>query len=163
MLERLLVLDHTLSARLTIRRAGLLRLVAQAIAHTGDGAVWIAIGAGLGLIDQPGPALRIEITVFTLIAIVAALKIVVRRRRPTGERGKLYFEMDAHSFPSGHAARMAGLAVTLGALNPALAIGLAIWAALVSLARVALGIHYLLDVAVGAGLGIGAAIVILLR
>ena len=160
MLDRLLALDQAWSARLTIRQAGLLHAIMQVIAHTGDGLVWIAIGIGLWLIGLPEPALREEITVFALIGIVAALKFAFRRRRPTGQRGTLYFELDARSFPSGHAARMSALAVTFGTLNPAIAIGMGMWAALVSLARVALGIHYLSDVTAGAVLGIGVGAVI---
>jgi len=160
MRESLLAWDHALSARLTIRRTGFLRRSAQIIAHTGDGIVWIAAGLVLIMLDRLDLALREELTVFTLIVVVAAIKFLFRRRRPTGERGTLYFQMDAHSFPSGHAARTAALAVTFGALNPALGFGLAVWAMLVSLARVALGIHYLLDVAAGTIVGIGVGAII---
>lgn len=160
MLDRLLALDHSLSARLAIRRAGLFRIALQVIAHTGDGVVWMAIGVGLFLIGQTTLALRVEVAVFALIAIVTALKFAFRRRRPTGRRGKLYLEVDAHSFPSGHAARMAALVVTFGAFNPTIATGMGMWAALVSLARVMLGIHYLSDVAVGAVLGIGIGAIV---
>ena len=160
MLNRLLELDHALSARLTIRRAGLLRVTAQVIAHTGDSVVWIAIGLGLWALNQPQWAARVAITVFTLIGLVAALKFLFRRGRPTGERGKLYLKLDAHSFPSGHAARTAALAVTCGALDPRLGLACGIWATLVCLARVALGVHYLSDVAVGAAIGIGAGAIL---
>lgn len=160
MLNRLLELDHSLSARLAIRRAGLLRIMLQMIAHTGDGVVWMAIGIGLFSIRQTALALRVEIVVFALIAIVTALKFAFRRRRPTGQRGRLYLEVDAHSFPSGHAARMAALTVTFGALDPATAFGMGMWATLVSIARVMLGIHYLSDVTVGAALGIGVGAIV---
>jgi len=159
-LDRMVALDHALSARLTIRRAGLLRVSATVIAHMGDSGVWIAIGLGLWALNQPQWAARVAITVFTLMGIVAALKFLFRRGRPTGERGKLYLRLDAHSFPSGHAARMAALAVTCEALDPTLGLALGIWAALVSLARVALGVHYLSDVAVGVGIGIGAGAIL---
>lgn len=141
-----------------------MRAGATLVAHTGDGALWIAIGPGLLLIDQPVLALLEEVTVLALIIVVAALKFAVRRRRPTGQRGTLYLELDAHSFPSGHAARAAGLAVALGALIPQWAVGLGIWAALVSLARVGLGIHYVLDVLAGAFVGVlvGVAVVAVL-
>jgi undecaprenyl-diphosphatase len=160
MFERLLSLDHKLSTRLTIRRAGLSRLAVQVIAHSGDSLVWIGIGIGLWALNQTRWALRDEITVFVLIGVVAVLKFIFRRRRPTGQRGKLYLELDAHSFPSGHAARTAALAITFGALDPLFGLGLAIWAALVSIARVALGIHYVSDVVVGAAVGIGAGAIL---
>jgi undecaprenyl-diphosphatase len=160
MLNRLLVLDHSLSARLTMRRAGLLRLALQVVAHTGDGVIWIAFGVGLMLAGQSPLAVRVEVAVCALIAVVAGLKFVFRRRRPTGERGRLYFQMDAHSFPSGHAARVAALAIVFGALHPALAIGMGMWAVLVSLARVALGVHYLSDVVAGALLGVSVGLIV---
>jgi undecaprenyl-diphosphatase len=164
MLRHLVALDHVLSARLAIRPAGLLRFALQALAHTGDGVVWIAAGLGLLLIGRRDLALLEETTVLSLIAIVAIIKMLFRRRRPAGERGTLYFQFDAHSFPSGHAARAAALAVTLGSLSTLSAIGMGIWATLVSLSRVALGVHYLSDVVAGAAIGIvwGALILLLL-
>jgi len=160
MVDRLVAFDHAVSARLTVRRAGLLRVVLKLIAHSGDSLVWIAVGIGLWALNQPRRAARVEITVFALMGVVAALKFGFRRRRPTGQRGQLYLELDAHSFPSGHAARAAGLAVTFGALDPALGAGLGAWAALVSLSRVALGIHYVSDVIGGAIVGIGAGVIL---
>jgi len=160
MLGWMLAIDHALSARLTIRQAGWLRLAAQIVAHSGDSLVWIAAGIGLWALNQPRQAARVEITVLALMGVVAALKFAFRRRRPTGQRGRLYLELDAHSFPSGHAARAAALAVTLGALDPALGVGLGVWAALVSLSRVALGIHYVSDVAGGAIVGIGVGLIL---
>jgi undecaprenyl-diphosphatase len=162
MLDRLLALDRAWSARLMIRQAGLLRLSAQVIAHTGDSLIWIAIGIGLLLLNQPQWAARDEITVFALIGVVAALKFAFQRRRPSGSRGRLYLELDAHSFPSGHAARTAALAVAFGVLHPALGVALGIWAALVSIARVALGVHYLSDITVGAVVGIVVGSIIVL-
>lgn len=151
---KLLDLDHTLSARLTIRQADLLRGLLAGIAHTGDSLLWIMILLGLWFAGERDFAARGAITMFVLVGIVAVLKLRFRRRRPSGERGKLYFEIDAHSFPSGHAARTAGLAVVLGTLNPPLGAALGVWAALVSFARVLLGIHYLSDVMVGIAIGV---------
>ena len=160
MLNRLLELDQAFSARLAFRRAGVSRSLLRAIAHTGDGAVWIAIGVALWLLGQRELALREEITVFALIAIVAGLKSLFRRRRPAGDSVPLYFKFDAHSFPSGHAARTFALAVVFGAFDPALGLAMGAWAALVSLVRVALGVHYVSDVSAGAlvGLAFGAII-----
>jgi undecaprenyl-diphosphatase len=77
-----------------------------------------------------------------------------RRKRPSGQRGQLYFSFDHHSFPSGHAARVAALAIVLGSAYPAFALPLAVWALLVALSRVALGVHYLFDVIVGIAAGV---------
>lgn len=83
------------------------------------------------------------------------LKFSIRRRRPEGQWGAIYRNTDPHSFPSGHAARATLLVVLTFAWGPIwLAILLLIWAPLVALARVALGVHYLSDILAGAGLGL---------
>jgi undecaprenyl-diphosphatase len=87
-------------------------------------------------------------------ALVLVIKFSVRRKRPHGEWGEIYRRTDPHSFPSGHAARAALLAVIALGLGPAwFGILLLIWAPLVILARVSMGVHYLSDVLAGALLG----------
>ena len=71
-----------------------------------------------------------------------------------GEWGKIYRNTDPHSFPSGHAARAFLIATIAAGLGPAwLAVVLWIWAPLVALARVAMGVHYLSDIMAGAVFG----------
>jgi undecaprenyl-diphosphatase len=83
------------------------------------------------------------------------IKFTVRRRRPEGEWGKIYRNTDPHSFPSGHAARAVMLAVMALGLGPAwFAILLCVWAPMVVLARVTMGLHYPTDVLAGALLGL---------
>jgi undecaprenyl-diphosphatase len=87
--------------------------------------------------------------------VVLIIKFTVRRRRPEGEWGSIYRSTDPHSFPSGHAARAFMLAVVSLGLGPAWLGGLlAVWAPLVALARVAMGVHYLSDVLAGGILGL---------
>ncbi|HNO93257.1 MAG TPA: phosphatase PAP2 family protein, partial [Anaerolineales bacterium] len=82
------------------------------------------------------------------------------RKRPEGEWGGIYRNTDPHSFPSGHAARAFLIAVLASALAPPwLAIALWVWAPLVALARVAMGVHYLSDIIAGAILGIIVALI----
>src|SRR5215218_9403540 len=65
---------------------------------------------------------------------------------------------DPHSFPAGHAARAFLIATIATGLGPSgLAMVLWIWAPLVALARVAMGVHYLSDIVAGALFGILAA------
>lgn len=86
---------------------------------------------------------------------VIILKFSIRRPRPEGEWGQIYRITDPHSFPSGHAARSAALAVLGLATGPTwFGILLALWAPWVGLSRVALGVHYLLDVVAGWFIGI---------
>jgi undecaprenyl-diphosphatase len=95
-----------------------------------------------------------------LAALVMSIKFLVRRKRPEGQWGSIYRNTDPHSFPSGHAARAFLIAVVAMGLGPIwLALVLWIWAPLVALARVAMGLHYLSDVLVGAALGIVIALI----
>jgi undecaprenyl-diphosphatase len=97
-----------------------------------------------------------------LALVVLVIKFTIKRRRPEGKWGAIYRNTDPHSFPSGHAARTALLAVIALAIGPLwFGLLLAIWAPLVSLARVWMGVHYLSDVVVGILLGVLAGIVVL--
>ena len=97
-----------------------------------------------------------------LAVVVLAIKFTIKRRRPEGKWGAIYRNTDPHSFPSGHAARTAMLAVIALAIGPVwFGLLLLIWAPLVSLARVWMGVHYLSDVIAGMLLGILAGVVVL--
>ncbi len=99
-------------------------------------------------------ALTLLISIIVLAAIVLIVKFTIRRRRPEGEWGQFYRSTDPHSFPSGHAARaimIAGMVIGMGPWW--LALILCIWAPLVVLARVSMGVHYISDVIAGALLG----------
>ena len=66
----------------------------------------------------------------------------------------MYLEFDRHSFPSGHATRIGGLMVVLGAMaSPWGATALVLWGLTVGVSRVALGVHYAGDIAAGILLG----------
>jgi undecaprenyl-diphosphatase len=167
--DRLLALDARLSARMRVaERPGLLRTSAAFLAHSGDSWFW---WAGLAVLWWLGNAfwrpwaLTVLLSIIALAVLVLAIKFSIRRRRPEGEWGRLYRTTDPHSFPSGHAARAILIAVLAIGLGPAwLAILLCIWAPLVALARAAMGVHYLSDVAAGAVLGgIAGGIVLLIR
>ncbi len=158
-LDRLLELDRAWTLRLRIaERPGVLRALAIGFAHSGDSWFW---GLALAIVLLAGPAAwkwRAAVllaAIFGLAVLVLAIKFSVRRQRPAGEWGEIYRKTDPHSFPSGHAARAAMLAVLGLGLGPAWFGGLlAAWAPLVVLARVAMGVHYLLDVLAGAALGL---------
>lgn len=97
-----------------------------------------------------------------LAVLVLAIKFRVKRVRPEGEWGRIYRHADPHSFPSGHAARAFLLATIAWGLGPAwLAVVLWLWAPLVALARVAMGVHFLSDILAGAVLGIVVAWLVL--
>lgn len=144
-------------------KPGALRSFAVFLAHSGDSWFW---GIGMVVLWIAGDPHWKEWSIVQfagismLAALVMGIKFIVRRRRPEGEWGSIYRNTDPHSFPSGHAARSFLIAVLASGLGPAwLAILLWVWAPLVALARVAMGVHYLSDIAAGAALGIMFALV----
>lgn len=162
--QKLLNLDWQYSERLRVaENPGVLRSLASLLAHSGDSWLW---GVGLALVWLLGSEYLKQYAVILLIGIlltavlVFAIKFTVRRRRPAGEWGTVYRKTDPHSFPSGHAARAAMLAViAIGLGPPWFGVVLAIWAPLVMLARVAMGVHYLSDVIAGALLGLAVGLI----
>jgi membrane-associated phospholipid phosphatase len=158
-LRALLDLDARASRRMRVaEQPGWTRRFAVFFAHSGDSWFW---GLGLVLVWWLGATFwkHWAVVLFGGIAVLAvlvlSLKFLIRRRRPEGEWGGIYRQTDPHSFPSGHAARAALIAVLATGLGPApLAAVLWIWAPLVALARVAMGVHYLSDIVAGALLGL---------
>jgi undecaprenyl-diphosphatase len=155
----ILAWDARLSEKMRVaERPGALRVLAAFFAHSGDSWFWwLALIVGWFFSDSRWK--RWEVVEFAGIGLLAALVLVikfrVRRRRPEGEWGRIYRNTDPHSFPSGHAARAFLIAVVASALAPTwLAILLWVWAPLVSLARVAMGVHYISDIVAGALLGV---------
>jgi membrane-associated phospholipid phosphatase len=144
--------------RLDPARGGWFRAAAF-LAHSGDSWFWLAGLFILWLAARGEWHVRAALLaggIVALAALVLLIKFRVRRQRPPGEWGAIYRNTDPHSFPSGHAARAALLVVMAAGLGPAwFAWSVAVWAPLVSLARVTTGVHYLTDVA--AGLLLGAA------
>lgn len=145
---------------------GRLRTFAAFVAHSGDSWFWLL---GLSLIWVFGGATwrtwawHLILPTFCLAFVVLGIKFLVRRPRPEGEWGSVYRSTDPHSFPSGHAARAILLAVLIIGFGPPwLAVLMAIWAPLVALARVAMGVHYLSDVVVGALIGVLAGVTALI-
>jgi len=157
-LRSILELDARLSDQMRVaEKPGALRSFAVFFAHSGDSWFW---GLALILLWLFGDSFWKEwavvqfVGISLLAALVMGIKFTVRRRRPEGEWGSIYRNTDPHSFPSGHAARSFLIAVLATGLGPAwLALSLWIWAPLVALARVAMGVHYLSDIVAGAALG----------
>jgi membrane-associated phospholipid phosphatase len=144
-------------------KPGILRNFAAFLAHSGDSWFWAAALILLWFFNNPAWK-QWEVVEFFGIAglagVVLAIKFIVRRERPQGEWGGIYRNTDPHSFPSGHAARAFLIAVIASALGPIwLGVALWIWAPLVALARVSMGVHYLSDVIAGALLGIIVAVI----
>lgn len=159
MVQTLLSWDAKISARLRVaEKPGWLRRFAMFFAHSGDSWFWLLGLAIVGWLGTPywrWRMITLGIGVLVTAVLVMIVKFSVRRRRPEGDWGDIYRSTDPHSFPSGHATRaflLATLAVAFG--PPWFAVILVIWAPLVALARVAMGVHYFSDVFVGALFGI---------
>jgi undecaprenyl-diphosphatase len=165
-LDSILDLDARLSSQMRVaEKPGALRAIAVFFAHSGDSWFW-AIGLFAVWISGDSFWKQWAILEFAgislLVVLVLVIKFSIRRKRPEGEWGQIYRFTDPHSFPSGHAARAFLIATIATGLGPAwLAIVLWIWAPLVALARVAMGLHYLSDIVAGALLGIIVALIFL--
>ena len=160
----ILELDARLSDQLRVaEKPGILRNIAVFLAHSGDSWFWAAALILLWFFGNPALK-QWEVVEFFGIAglagIVQVIKFLVRRERPQGEWGGIYRNTDPHSFPSGHAARAFLIPVVASAFLPTwLVVVLWIWAPLVALARVAMGVHFVSDVVAGAVLGIIVALI----
>ncbi len=150
--------------RLT-EKPGPLRGAAVFFAHSGDSWFWGAALVLVWLVSSPfwkQWAIVVLAGISVLAAVVMALKFLIRRRRPEGDWGGIYRNTDPHSFPSGHAARAFLIAILATGLGPAwAALALWLWAPLVSLARVAMGVHYISDIAAGSVVGILFGLIVL--
>ena len=160
MIEYLTTFDVALSQRFTLSSESAWRQGARFVAHVGDGQY---VFGGLGVIYLLGwlwrePLLRrgtltVAFVVLAAMIVVTLIKFVARRRRPRLPGEFVTFRYDLYSFPSGHAVRLAALAVSvaffylpLGWLLGGMALG-------VAAARVAVGIHYVSDIVVGLSIG----------
>lgn len=162
-IQAILSLDADLTRRLRVaEQPGVLRTLAAFLGRSGDSWFWLAgllaVWIWANSEEWKSWALHIILSILATAVVVMTLKFTIRRARPEGEWGQGYRKVDPHSFPSGHAAR----GVLIGLLVLGLGVGpawlgwlLFVWGPLVGLARVAMGVHYLSDIA--AGWVIGAA------
>jgi len=167
MLQRIQELDDRFAESSQAKeQPGFIRALAVVLAHSGDSWFWLI---GLGLLWWLGTdywkqlALVMIIGIGVTALVVLVIKFTVRRRRPQGEWGRIYRSTDPHSFPSGHAARSTMLAVITLGLGPLwLGLSLLLWAPLVGLARITLGVHYPSDILAGMALGIVMGVLVLI-
>lgn len=158
-MRRFLDWDTRISARMRVaEKPGPLRSAAAFFAHSGDSWFWLlalVVTWWLGSQDWKTRAIILGLGIVVTAVIVLALKFTFRRSRPAGEWGDIYRKTDPHSFPSGHAARAFLLPVLAAGVGPVwFFAALIIWAPLVALARVAMGVHYVSDIAAGTVIGI---------
>ena len=139
-----------------------LQLFSRAANHS---KVWMASAAILSIAGGSRgrrAALRglLGITI-TSVAVNGPLKLLLRRERPALHmlgRANLVVMPSSFSFPSGHAASAFAFATGVAREWPAAGIPIVATAGVVAYSRVHTGVHYPSDVVVGAGLGVGAAV-----
>ena len=166
LIKRLIQQDARISEKLRVaEKPGAQRNFAVLLAHSGDSWLWVM---ALVLLWSLGNSFWKQWAVIMLGAIsvlaglVISVKFIIGRRRPEGEWGSIYRNTDPHSFPSGHAARAFLMAVLASGLGPPwAAVTLWVWAPLVSLARVAMGVHYVSDVVAGLMVGVAAGLIVI--
>ena len=152
--------DQKISAALRISpQDGWLFKTAAFLAHSGDSWFWCGPLFVLWLFST-GEQERTTAYWGGAIAVTACfvfvLKRLIARARPEGEWGNVYRKTDPYSFPSGHAVR-AGVILMLAFhtfTQPWLLAVFCVWALLMTLSRVATGVHYLMDVIAGVLLGL---------
>jgi len=160
--QRVIQYDRALSHRLALpENAPFARTLALVLAHSGDSPLWLLI---VSLSVLAVRTTHGDIGWHLLAGIIFSgitttiLKWVFRRHRPSRISRGFYSTIDRHSLPSGHASRAACIVVILAPLtNTYGLILLSLWAVSVGLARVALRVHFVLDVVSGwaTGLAVG--------
>ena len=130
---------------------------AKALGKAGNnGAVWVALGLVLALIDPDRRESWLICAALAPIAIVLnyGIKLLVKRPRPALEGlPPLGGAPSSLSFPSAHALSSFAVATAMFRVDPATA-GALLVALAISLGRPYLGMHYPSDVLAGALLGV---------
>lgn len=130
---------------------------------SGNGIVWLGGWLALVWILWNPRLFEMQVNFYIGLIIdiiaIAIIKATVRRRRPPGNRPDMFatFGPDQYSFPSGHVSRVVYIAFFFYYLHPVSFIfypPLLAWTFSVSLTRILLRRHHILDVVAGALLGI---------
>ena len=115
------------------------------------------------------PPARILVSELSALALVGATKLVVNRARPyvalpdvAPRQRRPPGGLDPYSFPSGHSAMAFAIATSASLSYPEwyVVVPVYAWASATALARVWHGMHYPTDIAVGAALGVGTAVLV---
>ncbi|XP_009871383.1 PREDICTED: presqualene diphosphate phosphatase, partial [Apaloderma vittatum] len=157
-LSSLLAIDLWASKRLGVCAGedsawGSARPLMKVIEVSGHGIPWL-----LGTFCGQKVVLNCLLALLLDLVLVAAVKGLVKRRRPTHNKMDMFvtISVDKYSFPSGHATR-AALVCRFILRHLVLAVPLRVlvvlWALIVSISRVMLGRHNMTDVLFGLLLG----------
>ncbi len=157
-------LDKLLFCRiLTFCRDHKLTDFAKKVSATGDGHFYVYIGVGLLFLHpQGGQLFNLMLLSYVIeLPLYLLLKNSIRRTRPCAAFAGFESDFqpsDKFSLPSGHTAAAFIMASVVLNIFPALAPIAFAWAIFIGLSRIALGVHYPLDILAGMGLGMGAVL-----
>jgi membrane-associated phospholipid phosphatase len=136
---------------------------AKALGKSGNhGAIWVAIGVVLAILDDSNREAWLICAALgpITIALNFPVKLVVRRPRPVlVGLPPLGGAPSSLSFPSAHAASSFAVATAMTRVEPLGALAFVLAVAL-ALGRPYLGMHYPSDVLVGAVLGVGLGLIV---
>lgn len=125
------------------------------------GLIWLAVNIILIVYNQQSSMLpKLLIGLIMDVFYVAVIKALARRRRPdyAYQRDQyIVAGVDKHSFPSGHCTRSVYVACFIahyfGHTSPILCFFTNVWATSVSMSRIVLGRHHVLDCVAGILIG----------
>ncbi|WP_416384834.1 phosphatase PAP2 family protein [Shewanella sp. TC10] len=134
---------------------------AKKVSATGDGHYYVYMAVGLLFLHPQGSHFFNLMLVSYIIELplYLLLKNSIRRTRPCAAFAGFESDFqpsDKFSLPSGHTAAAFIMASVVMTTFPILAPIAFAWAGFIGLSRIALGVHYPLDILAGMGLGIGA-------
>jgi len=146
-------------------RSGSVVAVLRAASWAGNFGISVATGLLLSMVAEPRVSLRFVCASLLALVLQKVLKASAPRVRPCLLEGGPEQRVpipDAGSFPSGHALHAVLCAVVVAHQLPWLGAFYVPLAVLVTVSRVALGVHYPADVAAGGAIGAGLATIVLL-
>jgi undecaprenyl-diphosphatase len=153
-MARLVALDDRLLRRLVQNRRARATFALRVLCRLYDPDI-VMMGIGVALFAPPlvDAANHIAVALILTSVLVVLVKRTVKRNRPALEV-QASAPPDRFSFPSGHTAAAFSVALCMFGAVPWLAPPLLAVACLVAYARMYLGVHYPLDVACGAAIGL---------
>jgi undecaprenyl-diphosphatase len=136
------------------------------ISRLGDGVFWYLLMLAFAVESAHGAQIALQMAVAGLLslALYRRLKQKLVRERPYISHAGIEAgtaPLDRYSFPSGHTLHAVCFTTVACAYVPELLPVLLPFTCLVAASRVVLGLHYPTDVAAGAALGFGIAIIVM--